>query len=310
MRILIHSSSGDSGGLAYMMNREGHQVWMYIKDKNYRRVMDGIIPKVMSVDEGLAKKPDFVLFDLNGDGETADEVRRKGFKVVAGSKLADKLEMDRAYGTNVAKQYGIKVPETTEFKDVSTASAFVKSQKKAYAIKIDNNKSEASSSVSKDAEDMLDYLAHAKEDGLLSGSDTFVLQEVVKGAEISTELWFSNGIPVWPANSTFETKKFLAGELGQRTGCETSLVFHYGGEQSRVVDKTIRKIFPLLKHSAWTGPIDINCIVSEKDREPYFLEWTPRLGYSAIYGFASILGIGVGEFFKGIAYGTLKTIPF
>lgn len=310
MKILIHSAYGDSSGLAFIMQREGAQVWMFTKDKNYRRAMDGIVPKVSSMDEGLSKNPDFVLFDLNGDGKLADDIRKRGYKVLCGSELADKLEMDRAYGTKVAKQYGIKVPETTEFKDVSAAIAFVKSKKKPYAIKIDNNKSEASSYVAKDAEDMIDYLSHAKEDGLLTSADTFVLQEVVKGAEISTEIWFSNGQPVYPANSTFETKKFLAGELGQRTGCETSVVFHYFNEQSRVIEKTIRKIFPLLKYANWTGPVDINCIVSETDHEPYFLEWTPRLGYSAIYGFASILGMKLSDFFNGLAQGTLKTIPF
>jgi phosphoribosylamine---glycine ligase len=310
MKILIHSGYGDSGGLAYIMKREGAEVYLYVKDKNYRRSMEGIVPHVTTIEEGLAKKPDFVLFDLNGDGGKADEIRAKGFKVIGGSALADKLEMDRAYGTSVAKQYGLKVPETTEFNNVDEAIAFVKKNGKAYAIKIDNNKSEASSYVAKDAQDMTDYLTHSKEEGLIGAADTFVIQEVVKGAEISTELWFSNGNPVWPANSTFETKKFLAGELGQRTGCETSIVFHYDSESSRVIDKTIRKIFPLLKYSKWTGPIDVNCIVSEKDKEPYFLEWTPRLGYSAIYAFASILGIPLSNFFYGIATGSLKKIPF
>lgn len=310
MRILIHSQAGDIGGVALQMIREGAKVDLFIKEKSYRRSMDGLVPKVETIEEGLSNKPDFVLFDLNGDGELADKIRKDGYKVIGSSALADKLEMDRAYGGKVAKQYGIKVPGTTEFKDIKLAIAFVKEGKKPYAIKIDNNKSEASSFVAKDADEMVDYLTHSQEEGLITSSDTFVIQEVVKGAEISTEVWFSDGNPIWPANSTFETKKFLAGELGQRTGCETSVVFHYEGDRSKVVDRTIRKILPLMKYSKYTGPVDVNCIVSEKDHEPYFLEWTPRLGYSAIYAFMSMLGMPISQFFWNVAHGTKFTIPF
>jgi len=309
LRILIHSQAGDFGGIALQMVKEGAKVDMFIKEKSYRRAMDGLVPKVDSIEEGLRNKPDFVIFDLNGDGELADKIRSDGYKVIGSSALADKLEMERAYGGKVAKQYGLHVPKTTEFKDLKLAIAFVKAGKKPYAIKIDNNKSEASSFVAKDADEMVDYLTHAQEEGIITPSDTFVIQEVVKGAEISTEVWFCDGNPIWPANSTFETKKFLAGELGQRTGCETSLVFHYESDRSKVVDKTIRKILPLLKYARYTGPVDVNCIVSEDDHEPYFLEWTPRLGYSAIYAFMAILGMPISEFFYRVSRGTF-TIPF
>src|SRR5580698_4714568 len=272
MRILVHDPSADFAGIAYQMVKEGTTVDLFIKDNFYRQAMDGLVPKVETLEEGLKNKPDLVIFSLNGDGELADKVRSDGYRVIGSSAMADKLEMDRSYGVKVAKQYGLSVPRTTEFKDIGSAIAFVKQGKKPYAIKIDNNKSEASSYVAKDADEMVDYLSYAKEQGEISPSDRFILQEVVKGAEISTELWFCDGNPLWPANSTFETKKFLAGELGQRTGCETSLVFHYEAMQSKVVDKTIRKIFPLLKYARYTGPIDVNCIVSEEDHEPYFLE--------------------------------------
>ncbi len=309
MRILCHDPSADFAGIAYQMQKEGAKVNLFIKDKFYRSAMEGIVPQVESIEEGLRQSPDLVIFSLNGDGDLADRIRKQGYRVIGSSALADKLEMDRSYGVKVAQQYGIHVPKTTEFKDVGSAIAFIKEKKKPYAIKIDNNKSEASSYVGKDAEEMVDYLSYAKEQGEISASDTFILQEVVKGAEISTEVWFSDGNPVWPANSTFETKKFLAGELGQRTGCETSLVFHYEGTQSKIVDKTIRKIFPLLKYSRYTGPVDVNCIVSEDDHEPYFLEWTPRLGYSAVYAFCATLGMPISEFFYSVSRGTF-TIPF
>jgi phosphoribosylamine--glycine ligase len=309
MRILCHDATADFAGIAFQMQKEGCQIDLFIKDKFYRNAMDGLVPKVETMEEGLSHKPDLVIFSLNGDGDLADKIRKDGYRVIGSSVMADKLEMDRSYGVKVAKQYGIHVPKTTEFKDVGSAIAFVKQNKKAYAVKIDNNKSEASSYVGKDADEMVDYLSYAQEQGEISSSDTFILQEVVKGAELSTEMWFFDGVALWPANSTFETKKFLAGELGQRTGCETSLVFHYEGTESKVVNKTIRKIFPLLKYARYTGPIDVNCIVSEDDNEPYFLEWTPRLGYSAVYAFCAMLGMPLSEFFYRVSRGTF-TIPF
>lgn len=291
-----------------MMQREGAQVTLYIKEPNSRRVMDGIVPHVNTIEDGLSKKPDVVLFDLNGDGDLADKIRSDGYKVICGSKMMDKLELDRSYGVKVAKQYGIKVPTTTEFKNVDEAIAHIKKTKKPLAIKIDNNKSEASSYVAKDQADMLDYITYQKEEGIING-DTFILQEVVHGSEVSTEVWFSNGDPVFPSNSTGETKKLLAGELGVRTGCETSLVCHYEGDHSRLAEQTVLKIAPLIKYAKYTGPVDVNAIVSEENHEPYFLEFTPRLGYSAIYAYAAMLNISLSAYLMRIATGTFK-IPF
>lgn len=308
MKILIHSSSGDSGGLAYMMQREGAKVTLFIKDKFSRKVMDGLVPHVDTLEEGLSQMPDFVLMDLNGDGDAAEKMRADGFLVVGGSKLMDRLEMDRSFGVKVAKQYGIKVPPTTEFSSLDDAIKHVKKTKKPLAIKVDDNKSEASSYVAKSQEDMLDYITYQKEEGLMNG-DTFVLQEVIRGSEVSTECWFSNGSPCFPSNSTWETKKLLAGELGVRTGCETSLVCHYEDRTSRLADKTVLKIAPLLKYSNYTGPCDVNTIVSEEDHEPYFLEFTPRLGYSAIYAYAALLGVPLSSYLYQLAKNPFK-IPF
>lgn len=308
MKILIHSASGDSAGIAWLLKREGVNVEMYIKDPFSRRVMEDIVPHVDKLEDGLRKKPDLVLFDLNGDGKTADKIRKNGFSVIGSSEMADRLEMDRSYGAKVAKQYGIACPETVEFTNIDEAIAYIKKTKKALALKVDNNKSEASSYVAKDQEDMLAYISHQKEEGLMQG-DVFILQEKIDGSEVSTECWFSNGVPCFPSNSTWETKKLLAGELGIRTGCETSVVCHYEGRSSKLAEQTVLKLGPLLKYSKYTGPFDVNAIVSEKDHKPYFLEFTPRLGYSAIFAFTAMLGMKLSDFLYQVSRGTFS-IPF
>lgn len=309
MKVLIYSLFGDSSGLAYMMKREGASVDLFIKDKFYRQQMDGLVPKVESLEEGLKNKPDFILFDLNGDGEVADKLRKDGWKVVGGSALADKLENDRSYGGKVALQYGLSVPRTTEFKDMGSAIAFVKKAKRAFAIKIDNG-SEASSYVAKDEKDMLGYLEQLQEEGSIERETTFVLQEVIHGSEVSTEVWLSDGVPIKTSiNSTWETKKLLAGELGVRTGCEVSLVCHYNGDRPKLYVETVGKLAPLLKYSKWTGAIDVNAIVSEEDHKPYFLEFTPRIGYSAIYAFMAMRGGSVSDFFDRVSKGATVAPP-
>jgi phosphoribosylamine--glycine ligase len=309
MRILIYSIEGDSAGLAWQMQREKADVTLFIKNSWARRQMDGLVKKVQTLEQGLETKPDFILFDLNGDGAVADKLRADGWKVVNGSKLADRLEFDRAWGVKICEQYGIRTPRTTPFETVEEAIKFVVATKKPYAVKMDSNAGgESASFVAKTGEEMVDYLNQQKESGKIDGA-TFIIQEVVKGAEISTEVWFCNGEPLWPANSTFEDKHFLAGGLGPRTGCEVSLVYHYESTRSKIVDRTIRKLFPLLKYSKWTGCIDVNCIVSEVDHEPYFLEFTPRIGYSAIYAYLAILGLPISEYFRRLANGPF-TIPF
>jgi phosphoribosylamine--glycine ligase len=291
------------------MKGEGADVTMYVKDRFARKVGEGLINHVDSIEEGVKTKPDVILFDLNGDGAVGDKLRKDGHNVIGGSSFADKMEMDRAYGVQLAKQYGIKTPKTVEFKNIEEALVYIKSNNKPLAIKMDSNAGgEGASYVAKDQKDMLDYISYQKEEGLIEGN-TFVLQEVVHGQEVSTEVWFSNGVPCLPSNSTWETKKLLAGELGIRTGCETSVVCHYEGRTSKLADKTVLKIAPLLKYAKYTGAVDVNAIVSDEDKEPYILEFTPRLGYSAIYAYYAMLGMPLSEYFLKISKGAF-TIPF
>ena len=303
MNIFIVSKGADSAGLWHLMKAEGHNVFAYIKEPWARPVAEGMIEKVDSVEAGVRKNPAYILFDMSDMGDLADALRKAGHKVIGASALSDKMEHNRAYGINVAKQFGIPVPETTEFNSVDEAINHVKKTKGTFAIKIEgSDANEASSYVAKSAEDMIDYLSYSKEEGKING-DKFILQVVVSGAEVSTECWYSNGRPlVSTVNSTWETKKFLAGELGQRTGAETSLVCHYDGG-SMLYDRTVKKIQPLLEAEKWTGPVDANVIVDEKTHKCYFLEWSKRLGYSAIYAYCNMLGIGIGEFFRRIAFG-------
>lgn len=309
MKILLHSKNGDAGALALRFKKEGHKVSIFTELPFYRNNLRGMVEQIESMTAGVKEKPDLIIFDREGNGDLADRLKKAGQKVCCANATADKMELDRKFGLDLMEKNGIKIPKTQNFNNLESAIDYVKKNPQPYAIKVDGNVGASSSYVSKDDKDMLDYLAYQDECGKIGKGSKFVLQEVVKGVEISTEVWFSEGVPIQPFNSTFETKKFMPGDLGNNTGCETSAVFSYTGQTPKMVQKTIAKIFPFMEKERWSGPLDINCIVSDKDHEPYGLEWTVRLGYSAIYALSASIESGLGEFFYNIASGKTNRIP-
>lgn len=308
MRILVVTKSCDSSGLVNRFIKEGHDIRVYHDEPELKGSLEGIAKKVSSIEAGLKENPHFVLFDMVGMGEKADQLRARGWNVFGASKLADEIELKREKGLEFAKKAGIKVPETQEFNRIEEAIAYVKANPDHTVVKVDGNLSAASSFVAKDVSEMVEWLNFLKESGGINGAK-FILQQKLKGIEVSTECWFSKGKPVLPYNQTLELKKFFPGDLGPATGCMFSAVYPLSGQMPKFIDKTLKKIFPQIEKSGWSGPLDINCIVDEKTREPYFLEWTARLGYSAIYALAAMLDTNLGEFFYAIAKGTANRVP-
>jgi phosphoribosylamine-glycine ligase len=62
--------------------------------------------------------------------------------------------------------------------------------------------------------------------------------------------------------------------------------------------KELSKLRPYLRAASYLGCIDINTIIGEDDKQPYFLEFTPRWGYSAMYCLVALMPEGsLGNFF-------------
>jgi phosphoribosylamine---glycine ligase len=307
MRFLIHSTCGDGLGLAQRLQLEGHEVFFYCKEEYFRECGKGIVEHMGSLKAGLARAPEAIIFDMSGDGETADELKKEGYPVLGAGKFNDLIEFDRSFGMDLCKKVGISVPEFSVFKKSELAKAykFIEESGKTYVLKPDNNLALDLTYVSKDAEDMIKYLHWCEEQKLLKGD--FLLQEKVEGVEVSTEVWFSHGKPLEGANGTMEVKKFIAGNLGPATGCESSIVWPYKSLETPIVSATIAKLFPILEKMAYTGPLDINSIVAP-DGTAYFLEFTPRFGYSAIYALTVLLKENLGDTLMEVAIGEGKSI--
>src|SRR5207245_8944189 len=117
--------------------------------------------------------------------------------------------------------------------------------------------------------------------------------------EISVEGWCDRQRLIFPFNATIEEKKFMAGDVGPRTGCESCVVFAYDGP---LVEELL-KMEDTLREEGYIGSLDLNMIVTEKG--PLGLEWTARLGFDASNGLFHLMGPTLPEQLEAFAYGAL-----
>src|SRR5262249_7610218 len=130
-----------------------------------------------------------------------------------------------------------------------------------------------------------------------------------EGIEISTEVWVEHGEIIGPPNGTIEEKKYGVGGLGPNIGCASSTVWGYQVDDPIIVQRGIGRMASWLKQQDYHGVLDLNAIVSPDDRTPYGLEWTARMGYSAVYALAEITDGEMGRVLYEAAKGTLKRYP-
>lgn len=295
---------GDGLGLAFRCANEGEDVTFWMEDTKAKGSYTGILKEVKSPDAGLSKN-DCVIFDMTSMGNLYEKMAKK-YPCYGGGVLQDKMEKDREFGIALAEKSGIKIPEHHEFKSFEDARKFLSTNKKLWVFKPmgdDNGFTYADSEDNEDLLEMLDYFEKR-----WHGNVDFILQEKIDGYEISTELWFLNGDPIMETlNSTWETKRFLTGDLGCQTGCSSSVCKFWKGKEPLIYKETIGKMLKALKIEKYNGALDINAMVTDK-KEVYFLEFTPRMGYSAIYAFFEGIGAGAGDFLKNLCAGKVPKI--
>jgi phosphoribosylamine--glycine ligase len=311
--IVVHSQTGtDFLALALRMQDEGHTVALYIEDPGTTMVGTGLIAHVPDF-LVAADKADLVIFDQVGQGSLADKLREDGHAVIGAGRFQEMLEHDRIKGMEFLKAAGLRVPETEPFPDgdFDRAQAFVTEDGGRWVFKADDVESDKTF-VAADADAMVAYLEHLNETIELEEGKRppFILQRFVDGVEVSTERWYSYGEPLRALdNSTFETKKFLAGDLGVSVGCMGNVVLPH--QDQRLLSRTVGRFDALAAAHDVTSPIDLNAIVSFEDGWPYMLEVTGRFGYYAIQAFCALWGMPIAETFYAVATGgTLPEVRF
>ena len=123
MKFLFRSSDGLCLPQALRVQAEGHKVKFSVQGKNFQDAGNGLIEKVLNF-ESAVQWADVVIYDVQ-DGPLPKEADRvRTLKPTLGSsELAGKLEHDREFGIQVARDAGIKVPEVEKF---SGPRAFIK----------------------------------------------------------------------------------------------------------------------------------------------------------------------------------------
>ncbi len=167
LKFLFVSLESLSGDLAWQLTREGHQVKVYIKEKNDMDVYNGFVEKVddwrIFVDES-----DIIIFDDVEFGEAAEKLRKKGKLVIGGSVYTDKLEMDREFGQMEMKKYGINILPQMQFSNYDEAIEFIKTNPDRYVFKPSGNTPSAGKSLlflghEEDGKDILELLNQNKD---------------------------------------------------------------------------------------------------------------------------------------------------
>ncbi len=300
MKILVISQTGDFLGVAARLRVEGHEVAMWIKSSHYARSGKNIVERVPSWREKL-RWADLILVDMVGMGSIRKTLEAVGKPFIGASPLMDTMELERAAGMELFQKVGIATPETFPFASSDEARGFFVGVEwgDGFAVKADDNIGCATSRVITEPE-QLEWAI-----GAIPSGHPLIIQRVVKGIEVSTEGWFNGKDWILPFNHTFEEKKFFEGGLGPNTGCMGNVVI--ARPSNKLTRATVERLKPFLVHAGWRGPIDVNCIVTEKGA--FALEATARFGYDAIEAFLEGVQLGSGEFLRGVASGELTQMP-
>ena len=294
------SVAGEGAGVLLQLQQEGNNVELLIQEKTYNTVYDGLLPKVNKID------PDddtIIIFDMSGNGDQADELRKLGYRVFGSSRFSDQLEKDREFGLEIMREVGIKLPETEEFQDFGDAYSFLdENEHKRFVFKPSGSMPCKLTYCSKDNEDLITYMKFVEEK-FSDEIDSFVLQEFVEGDLVSTEIYFDGNKQVGCPNHTVEVKKFMNNDLGPSTGCSGNIVWL--ADNDKVVKAGVGKVAKILKdYNFGAGQIDLNAVVNDKGL--FGLEWTPRFGYDSMPIYLQMINMEYGKFFADITDGKIK----
>lgn len=265
----------------------GHNVLYWCYDPKSKAKWQGMgITYVDNLFEEIVKydKDKLVLiFDFSELGDMATFLIKDGYHCVGAALEADKLEEVRTYAKELVAKF-MKTPPTREFNSFEEAKSFIRKQKDDDKFVFKPEGEEMPSSwtyVGKDKADMLNRLEYFSKNWTFNCPIKFEMQDFIPGIEADFSGYF-NGIGFledcfeW----YFEDKKAFNGNLGPAVGCADAIQF-FATSREPYFKKYMINLIPFLKKSGYRGQISMNNIFSEKDQEPYFLEFCVRNGYDA-----------------------------
>lgn len=285
-RLLILDTASNALDLALRAKFAGWQVKWWDKpraDGAFRQAGRGMIEKIEDFNEIKRKWIDWA--DLIYLPDNVDYVamlepyRRQGYPVLAPSPEAAALELDRNAGQLAMKKAGIQIMDSKAFDDYSAAANFVKKNPTYLVSKPSGDANKALSYVAHDPADLCymlqrwskrpDLVAAAKKEG-------FLLQERKYGVEMAVGGWFGPGGWNKYFYENWEYKKLMDGDLGVATGEMGTLSRVV--TRSKLAEKVLLPITPILEKLGYVGFIDNNCIIDAAG-QPWPMEFTMRDGW-------------------------------
>src|SRR5512133_1663748 len=326
MRVLGMGEYVALGDMYLRLARDGHDVRVHASDRDAREsIMRGMLtftddwraelPWVKAAgDEGL------IVFETAGDGALQHELRRDGHRVVGGSPLGTRLELDRAYGQRVMRELmDVRAAAVHRFagRDAfADGVRFLREHGGRWVFKMNGEGYASSRNYVGELDDGRDVAALLELQGrrwTYDEAPDFVLMEHVSGVEVGVGAYFDGERFLEPACLDWEHKRFFPGDLGELTGEMGTLVTYRGAE--RLFAATLGRIAPLLRDDGYVGWINLNTIVNDAGVWP--LEFTCRFGYPgfAILDALHTAGDGWAEILQAMASrrgaggGTFRTAP-
>jgi len=312
-RLAFIDKTGCLNSVVWTCLKEGHDVVYWIEEKS--KIGDGLVPKVDNEKEIIDFHPDVVY--VYQDPHRVMSLTSKHLVAYGSSLLASKLEDARLYAVSLAENFDIKIPSTFQFNSVEEACDFLDRDKtrKGWVFKAEGLDDAGTTHITESDDHLravLDFEKNSRE------IKSFILQERIEGIEVSIEGWFDYRLPapggpwIQPFNSTIERKRLMSGDIGPMTGCMGSVIWAWPGLRPKLFRQTLEKMTPHLIKIKYVGPLDGNFIIDYKTRTPYFLEWTPRLGWNAFEAF--MYGLTepwtVGELLVKLGRGDLRNYKF
>ncbi|MEO5903926.1 MAG: phosphoribosylglycinamide synthetase C domain-containing protein [Gemmatimonadaceae bacterium] len=327
VRFLGIGETCDLGDMYLRLQRDGHEVRVFMSDEESEGVMQGMLEFTDDWGNELdwireAGQDGVLLFETASAGETQDELRLSGFNVIGGSGLGDRLESERDFGQTVLRDLGLKTATITRFSSFDEAAHFVRTSPGRYVFKLNGSNWPSTRSYvgqMKNGDDMVALLTSTRDTWTADEIPSFILMEHISGVEVGVGAFFNGQRFLSPPNLDWEHKRFFPGDIGELTGEMGTVVTYRGAE--RLFDATLARVAPMLRDSGYCGYINLNTIVNEQGVWP--LEFTCRFGYPGfpILGslheenwgaiFAAMIGKGVSTIKTSLGYsvGVVLTVP-
>lgn len=313
MRFLGVTETCDLGALYMRLAEAGHEVRISISEEEARGTLAGLVSRTEDWRGELdwirdAGDDGVVLFEAvsEGFGALQDDLRRKGFAVVGGSRFGDRLENDRAYAQSLLAGLGFQTARVHAFSNVAAADDFLTANPGRYVLKFSGADHAAGDTYVGQLPDGRDVgamlAARFRGRGAPAG---FVLMDYLEGVEVGVGAYFNGERFLMPACIDWEHKRFFANDLGELTG-EMGTVATYDGTK-RFFDLTLARLEPLLRDEGHVGYVNLNMIVNEDGIWP--LEFTCRFGYPGFAVLDPLQDIEWGELLRMIGIRSRRRFP-